>query len=334
MYDYSCKNCGDPNIEEGYETNLCNSCREKLVKRPIPIWLKGLGILILVIMIYSVLSFKGNIGAIVSYERALDAEKENRYNTAELNYEKTFEKYQDSNLVITRLFIAKVYNENYEDAIDLYDKYLAEKEYTNDSLFKELEDAYEILFDAYFLGDELYDLATSDLTSEDKIEKYIKYIDENPDVYLANIYLGNTYSDLGDYENSKNSYRKAIKLNPKNPTGKLNLASIYIDIEDYENAKNMCDSVLKLNNESVNAYCMLSSMYIRKKDYKKSLELMQKAYSLQNENLYVLDNLVLSYHFNDMEKERDEVFAILKEKDYEYVQYIQDVIDGKDDYYK
>lgn len=49
----ACQYCSSPDIEEGYNVDLCVDCRDKLSKRPFPLWIKIFSLIILAATIFS-----------------------------------------------------------------------------------------------------------------------------------------------------------------------------------------------------------------------------------------------------------------------------------------
>jgi tetratricopeptide (TPR) repeat protein len=100
-----CENCGVP-AEPEYELHLCTSCREKLVNRPFPVWIKTSAFIVTAIIIFALTRFSIPFNAYVAFEKGRKAETERKYGLAIEEYLKVFEHFPNSTDVIARLGIS------------------------------------------------------------------------------------------------------------------------------------------------------------------------------------------------------------------------------------
>lgn len=85
QWQAGCKCCGSPIVQDGYNLELCEECRKKLSKRPIPKKFLFLAAGILIILVISLFKFPGYINAGIEFKRAEKAIDEHKYVTA-MNY--------------------------------------------------------------------------------------------------------------------------------------------------------------------------------------------------------------------------------------------------------
>src|SRR5579862_8469846 len=78
----ACKGCGTPAVEPGYQIPICARCRTGLAARPVPAWIVGTGVLILIVMFVSLARFPAAYSAAVAFERGRKAEKAGNYSRA------------------------------------------------------------------------------------------------------------------------------------------------------------------------------------------------------------------------------------------------------------
>jgi hypothetical protein len=69
-----CVACHSSAIVPGFATALCQPCRDKLIKFPIPVWLKGVAAALVVLFLVSAVRVPGELGAAVTLQGAKDAQ--------------------------------------------------------------------------------------------------------------------------------------------------------------------------------------------------------------------------------------------------------------------
>jgi hypothetical protein len=65
----ACQNCGKPDTEPGYELPLCVECRDRLVDRGLPLWVKGFFGLVILVFLGGIIALPGTLKAGIAYER-------------------------------------------------------------------------------------------------------------------------------------------------------------------------------------------------------------------------------------------------------------------------
>src|ERR1700750_2002622 len=82
-----CMSCGNPEILADYPTPLCQDCRTRFVRFPIPMWIKIFAGAIVIVLLFSLFTLAKNISLGMHLERGKKAEKEKKYLTAQQNFE-------------------------------------------------------------------------------------------------------------------------------------------------------------------------------------------------------------------------------------------------------
>lgn len=70
-----CMNCGNPEIIKDALNPLCEECRAKFIKFPIPLWVKVFGGAIAALVIFSLFTLPANLSTGITFEKGIKAEK-------------------------------------------------------------------------------------------------------------------------------------------------------------------------------------------------------------------------------------------------------------------
>jgi hypothetical protein len=88
-----CVACHSPAVVPGFATALCQPCRDKLIKFPIPVWLKGVAAALVVLFLVSAVRVPGELGAAVTLQGAKDAQGRGDYPAAIKAYQSVLASY-------------------------------------------------------------------------------------------------------------------------------------------------------------------------------------------------------------------------------------------------
>ncbi|MDF2883883.1 MAG: hypothetical protein K0R54_4448 [Clostridiaceae bacterium] len=315
----SCKNCGSLEIEEGYSLTLCRECRDKLSKRPFPMKIKLALALIFLIIIVSLSKFPSTIYAGVEFQKGLQAEKELKFITAIHHYENADKAYPQADKILVRLYSAYFRNENIPEARkvlakltdpDNHDRKVDEK-LANEAngITRKLDNYCSISRE---LSSQLYGMENA---KPDDILKILKpFVDNGTNVNAyTQYYLADLYFDKKNYNEANNILSKVISENQDFYAAYLLQAAAYRETGNWEQAIQCADKVLKDNVESISAYVTLSKIELKRKNNAKGLQYAKNAYNLDSSDPYVIANLALAYHYNNLTDERDKYYKIYKQ---------------------
>jgi hypothetical protein len=101
-----CKNCGKPAEPGGYRLPLCASCRDVFARRPLPLWITGVSVLLLLALVLALTRFPPALRAGIAYERGRRAEEAGSYAPAVNEYRQVVDTYPDSTQALGRLAVA------------------------------------------------------------------------------------------------------------------------------------------------------------------------------------------------------------------------------------
>lgn len=310
-----CQSCGDPVIEEGYSMDLCKSCRKTLSNRPIPIWIKGFTLFIVVILVIALIQFPSSLKAGISYERGQKFEKQHKYLSAEKAYNEVLNRYPDNTAVLCRLFIAQYNNLEYEDAYTSLDK-LTDREVDTDTVNK-INSITDKMYKWFNITDELSKIfeANKDAEPAELVSALQPYADSHPEDVYACMSLAYAYHSLGDVERSKTIMARICEENPEYNDAGMFLAAIYRQTGEFDKAETLLQEMIHRNVENADAHAAMARIEIKKSNDKIALDEALKAYEINKKSSYVLASLSLAYHYNKMPDERDKIYAQFKQLD-------------------
>jgi tetratricopeptide (TPR) repeat protein len=327
-----CACCGKQELEEGYVTPLCKECRQALVKRPIPLWIKGVSGVVVAIMLAAFFQFPSALGAGIHYEKGIKAENQKKYVTAVAEFTKAAQKYSDSTLIHCKLYIAYYYNEQIDEAYKEFNN-ISGKSIDSEEVLKEVNAATASMGDLYFYSDKLGVLLKKlkNSSSAERVTEELAFIKKNPKDVYAKYLLANDLYDVKRFDDAIKYCDEVITLFPTFNMGYCFEAAAYREKAEYETAIEMCNKALQNNYENAEAYVSLSKIELKRNHNKEGLTYAKKACLLNKQNDHALANLALAYHYNKMVKERDNTIKQMKkEKRNAYeIQMVSDIISGK-----
>jgi hypothetical protein len=99
-----CQLCGKV-AEPGHAAQLCSDCRTTLSKRPFPLWIKLVIILVGLVFLYALAKAPASFVASIAFERGQRAEAAGNFGTAATEYAKAVEQFPESTSAVARLGI-------------------------------------------------------------------------------------------------------------------------------------------------------------------------------------------------------------------------------------
>ncbi|MBF0473876.1 MAG: tetratricopeptide repeat protein [Nitrospirae bacterium] len=114
-----CGACKSNVPDPAYAFPLCKNCREVLINRPFPQWIKILMILIIALLLYSSFKFPHTFNAGLANNSAKKAEAMADYSTAISEYKKILTLFPDSEEHKARLAVCYVKNGEIRQAADI-----------------------------------------------------------------------------------------------------------------------------------------------------------------------------------------------------------------------
>lgn len=315
---WGCKGCGSLCVEEGYKLKLCKECRDNLSKRPIPIHIKVISLILIVIIIFSLSKFPRSISIGVEYERGVQAEEASKYLTAMKHYENVVKEYPQSDKALVRLYVSYYYCGRIDEAYEVYDKIAGDSPSTkkmDKELVQEVNEITSKLDRYYSPSKEVYEKlkGQKNAKTEDIINILKPIVDKNPNEVYAAYYLANLYFDMKDYAKASQVLSRVISKYPDFNAASLFQAATYRELGKYDEAVEYCNDALNNNVEDIGAYITLSKIELKRRNNAKGLEYAKVAYKMDKEDPIVVANLALAYHFNNLLSERDKYYKIYQD---------------------
>ncbi|WP_055669280.1 tetratricopeptide repeat protein [Desnuesiella massiliensis] len=315
---WGCKGCGSLCVEEGYKLKLCKECRDNLSKRPIPIHIKVISLILIAIIIFSLSKFPRSISIGVEYERGVQAEEASKYLTAMKHYENVAKEYPQSDKALVRLYVSYYYCGRIDEAYEVYDKIAGDSPSTkkmDKGLVQEVNEITSKLDRYYSPSKEVYDKLKDQKNAkiEDIINILKPIVDKNPNEVYAAYYLANLYFDMKDYTKASQVLSRVISKYPDFNAASLFQAATYRELGKYDEAVEYCNDALNNNVEDIGAYITLSKIELKRRNNAKGLEYAKVAYEMDKEDPIVVANLALAYHFNNLLSERDKYYKIYQD---------------------
>lgn len=325
-----CAGCGNASIQEGYEAALCENCRNTLVNKPVPVWIKAAFGVVVVILIAALMRFPSALNAAAAFERGIKAEKSKQYFTAVKEYKEALKEYPDSTLIIGRLFISHYYNGQFEEAVNTIGR-IEGKEINDEDLLKDINSTLQKMEILFNISENLKTIieAYREEGPQKAVDRLTPYIEKNPGDVLALYYLGDAYFDLKEYDKAEQTILRAISLNPEFHMIYSLAAAVYREKQNYDKALEYCGKMLEDNIEDARAYVAMSKVEFKRHRNKEGLELAQKAYSFNSDEQEVKANLALAYHYNNITEERDALFEMLKQEEYYDLDRLKAIFQGE-----
>lgn len=325
-----CLSCGSENIDIGYTTPLCSSCRQKAKKYPFPIW--G-GILIcglLTMSWFSLSSFSDQIVAGVQFRNATKAEKKRDYLTAQKVLSEILERDSSSQEAASRLLIAAFYNLDlktfYETAAILQGKVIADKQ-----MYRRLDKLlYNIRF--YTPSEKFHEFTNvyEGQTIPDTI--YRVFLFNHPDDVYAMTCYSQQLQHQERYRESDSIVTKALEIDEGNIRALLIKANTKRLLTQYDSALHYCRIVLQMNRELPNALAVKARTLLQMGKKADALVSARSAVVADPDDPYTGATLALALHFNGNKLERDSVVSHFSTDSAGsvYMKYVEDVIQGRE----
>jgi tetratricopeptide (TPR) repeat protein len=329
-----CINCGNPNILQGYPNALCEECREKFIKFPIPLWVKlfGGGICLLVAVL--LFSLPKNLSAGVDYKRGLNAEKAKKYVTEQRLMENLVKKQPGYLDAKAHLLIAAFYNNDLATIGSMADRLQGEK-FEDDELLNKINSlANEVKY--YLPSDSLVHYAKqyTEQTGGIPDSIYWKIISGDESDLFTRVRFASVLINQKKYAEADSLLTYALdKKSSFFPAIELKISLLRLKNNTAE-CLEYCNRLLDINRESVFALCGIARTNFKTGKPDRGLDYTRQALAINPDDGYANATLVLAYHFNKMLKERDALIEKIKQGSdttmKSYLEYPLDVINHKD----
>ena len=169
----------------------------------------------------------------------------------------------------------------------------------------------------YYPSEEYYEILskTNDMSLEKVKEKVTEYVNKHPDEVYPQLDLVGIYVNDGETEKGKDILINILKDNPEFIDCSFFLGSVYRQTKEYDKALELYNKIIQGNVERADAISAIARIELKRGNNKTGLDMALKAYEIDDTDPFVISNLVLTYHFNDLEQDRDKAFDLFMSRD-------------------
>ena len=324
-----CINCKVNPIDESSPSPLCLSCRQHFINFPIPHWVKGFGVGVMVLVLIGLIGFPRQISIGIQMKRADDAIAEKKYLTAERALNKILTSAPELKNAKLKMVVASYYTMDLHTLVNAIDG-LKGISFENNAEFKMSRDLASEAQN-FFPSDSLFQLMKQTPAPPDIQSQFRSYIIRHPDeVFGTSAYINQYYEKESPGWCDSMVYQM-LNANPTYLNGIM--AGIYVARmqHKYDTAINYCRQLLTMNAECVYAIAAEARIAMAMGNFPEGIGLAKKALVLDSTDGYSTATLVLGYHLNHQFDKRDQLMAN-KASDSafsEYMIYVKEIMDGK-----
>lgn len=124
----------------------------------------------------------------------------------------------------------------------------------------------------------------NNLHFNEALDDFLKALSLNPDLPIANNYVGFIYIMQEKYDSAEQYCKKAVEQSPNFSKPYFNLARIYQHRNDFDGAIEYVTKAIGLEQNFYEGYILRSDIFLEKKEFAKSIEDLQKAILLNAPN--------------------------------------------------
>lgn len=326
-----CINCGQPGIVPGHTHKLCATCRTAFVKFPVPQKIKLFAAGIAIVLLFALFKLPEQLSTGIHLKRAIQAEKESRFVTAEQELHQVLNKEPAYTEALAHLLIASYYNQERRQFYDIAEQ-LQNKSFDDEELLQEVNtlldktndwyppETMQKLFDTYHTLDSIPD------------HEINAYLHEYPKQPFAMIACATRMLNNEQYTQSDSIMNKVDSITPGNLSGLLLHIATKRGLRQFDAAIQYCDLLLEKNQEQCYALAAKARALLQQGHLKEGLALADKTSRQFPEDGYCKGTLALAWHVNNQPAKRDALLNELRRDSVnaEYAQYVADVISNKE----
>jgi thioredoxin-like negative regulator of GroEL len=289
---------------------LCHVCRTELVKRTVPLWIKGTALLIVILLLYSLIQFPLTLKAGIHYKRGVQAYTNHKSWTAVHEFEQATDRFPDSTKILARLYISYYQTSQLDKAAQVLSR-IGGKAAESESMANLINNVASEMDRRYYSDKELQEV-DSEPDLNIRITKLRDYISKHPESVPGQYYLADSLYDAKQFNEVESIVLKLRETETDYEAATLLLAAAYRETKQYDKATNEVQSVLSSNSESDRAYFSLSRIEFKQHMDEQGLVDAQTAYDLNPDDGSNIANLALAHFYSKNMAERDRLVSLLQ----------------------
>jgi tetratricopeptide (TPR) repeat protein len=327
---FLCQQCGvNPRIE-GYPNPLCESCRQQFIRYPIPVWVKGFGIGVTLLVIIGLVSFPRQIMTGIHMRRADKAISEKKYLTAKKELHQVLASAPEMKNAKLDLLIASYYTIDLPSLSETI-RDLKDVSFEKNATFNTVQD---LMTDANNLvpSDSLFQLMQKYPDHAEGMDHFRSYIIRHPDEPYGIAWYVNQFSEKENPAWCDSMVHRMLNSYPSDMRGLMTAVSMARIQHRYDSALNYCRQLLALNAECTYAISAEARILMARGHFPEGINLAKKACAVDSTDGFSEATLALGYHLNHQSSERDRLISS-KASDSTmsyYMDYVKQVMDGKE----
>lgn len=330
-----CINCQKNRFELNYPTKLCIDCREQFINFPIPKWIWGFAIGILIVMIMGLLRMPPYLKTAMYLSKAEKAMDNKQYLTAQRELMNALSQFPENVEVNGKLIIASAKNLEFNRMWFAYNNIL-NKTIEDKELVFEIEGALQHV-QTYFPLDTLINTRLNQLkdTAFILVNFYDTLkIEHNQDLLMAGASIANRLYDINEFGKAIAILKDILSKDPNYYPALSLLSACYRNTGNYDDGIKACDQMLNINKEDLGAISQKARIELKRKNDAKAAEYAKEAMTIDPENISALEAKAMVEFFSNKKSDCLKTFAIIQKKESEtgsnkITNRLQDIINGK-----
>jgi len=214
----SCKECGCSCYIDESRVPLCDTCREKYLKFPIPKKiLIPMAIIFCAIAVFMLIRFPSSLEAGINYERALKSIEQKNYVYAEGYLEKAYAIFPDSPEIAGNLTVSYYKNNETDKVFQLLDEmYYKKMAFEDDLLFQKLDNISNEYSLVYNIPEEFESIYSQifQMQEDDKLEELNKLYEKYPDNIFIKLSIANILFDKKQFDECEELVQQVMQSVP------------------------------------------------------------------------------------------------------------------------
>jgi tetratricopeptide (TPR) repeat protein len=328
---YLCVGCDQP-VPPSDRTPLCDTCRQQFVKYPIPLWLKGFGVVLLCVVVFSLATLSKNIQTGIAYKRGVKAMEQQHYITAEKELMHVLAEEPDYLDARCQLLIASFYNSHLGVCFST-SEILQGKEIEDADLLQSMESALATAL-TYLPKDSFYTVLNEYGNEMDSIPPavYRSYLSTYPEDMFAMFRLAGVLSDADRYTEADSVLNAILKHNPSYFPALLSKVSVKRELLQIDSSYLYVNRILQTNKQNVLALSSKVRTLLKEKKDTEAITLAKEVITLDPSESHALASLAMAYHFSNETRKRDEAVQKLAADSTAAgaLSYVQNIFNGKE----
>jgi tetratricopeptide (TPR) repeat protein len=310
-----CVNCQVNHFEPGHAVNLCSSCRETLIKYPIPKSIRYFAVGLFAVIVISLVRTSTYISAAIHLGKAEKAIEKKLFVTAQREIALVLEQFPNDLITNSNMIIASSYNFDIANAGAAFDK-VANKVMEDEDLLNQANKAMAYI-DKFISPDTVTTkkIAAASHSSAELMKMYHS-IHSLPTPASGNnvlkVNVANYLYDLNDYEHTKSILMDVLKNDPDFYPALSLMSAIKRNEGHYDEALACCDKMLYNNREDVGAISQKVRIELKRKHDKQAAILASEAIKINGQNDSALEAKAMVDYFAGRKKESLAILDVIK----------------------